>query len=53
MAADATRPAYWTDRGDGEPAADWVSRMQLLYRIQQLRARLDTADETLEVTHRG
>jgi hypothetical protein len=26
-------PQYWTDREPGEPAARWVARMQLLYRI--------------------
>ena len=54
MAADGTRPAYWTNRGKDEPAEGWVLRMQVLYRIEQARARLDAADEPVrEVARRG
>jgi hypothetical protein len=39
-------PPYWTDREPGEPAARWVVRMQLLYRITQpgALARAGAAD---------
>ena len=54
MAADSTRPAYWTDPGKNEPVVDWVLRMQVLYRIEQVRARLDATDKpAMEAVRRG